>query len=313
VWNLSTATLIDVLRFESVCCALSLSPTGEYLATCHQDRRGVFLWANKAVYQQHLSLKPLPLDFEPTIATLPQSSCAADGAQSVNDIGEIEIDDDDESGVEESKPIKEQISPEMVTLSGLPPPRWAQLPDMDLIRLRNKPKEPPKKPKAAPFFLPTVATLQGFDFNAPVEVDDGGERSRLLTAKRTMLESATNFGLRVIDADTVDKRRQAFDALKAMGPAAIDLELRALPEHSLMNFLQMLAEVVGLRTDFELAQAYLAAFLKIHRDVLWSLDNVQLLPVLRELSEAQKSAWDALDEIMVENLGVIQWLKSAVL
>ena len=32
--------------------------------------------------------------------------------------------------------------------------------------MRNKPKEPPKKPKSAPFFLPTVAGLETkFDFS----------------------------------------------------------------------------------------------------------------------------------------------------
>uniref|UniRef100_A0A914XT60 Small-subunit processome Utp21 domain-containing protein n=1 Tax=Plectus sambesii TaxID=2011161 RepID=A0A914XT60_9BILA len=316
VWNLSTATLVDVLRFESPCCAVSLSPTGEYMATCHQDRRGVFLWANKAVYQQHLPLKPLPLDFEPAVATLPQSAggseqAAVDNVQ-VMEIGEDD-DDDDDLDADETKPNRQQIAVEMVTLSGLPAPRWAQLPDMDLIRLRNKPKEPPKKPKAAPFFLPTVATLEGFAFDAPMEADDGGERSRILTAKRSFLEPSTKFGVSILDADTVEKRRSAFEALKGMGPSAIDLELRTLPNEALLNFLQMLVDVVRLRTDFELAQAYLASFLKIHRDALWSLDDAQLLPLLRELNETQKSAWDALDDLMIENLGVIQWLKSAVL
>lgn len=291
---------------------MSLSPTGEYMATCHYDRRGIFLWANKAVYQQHLALKPLPPDYEPPVAALPQSS--GGGERAADDVQVMEIgDNDDESVMDQSQPNRQQISDEMITLSGLPPPRWAQLPDMDLIRLRNKPKEPPKKPKAAPFFLPTLTTLEGFEFNAPKEADDGGERSRILTAKRSLLEAATKFGLKVIDADTVEKRRSAFEALKLMGPSAIDLELRALPQDALLNFLQIVVEVVRLRTDFELAQAYLASFLKIHRDTLWSLDDAQLSPLLRELSRTEKSAWEALDDLMIENLGVIQWLKSAVL
>lgn len=38
---------------------------------------------------------------------------------------------------------------------------------------RNKPKEPPKKPKAAPFFLPTVGGLETkFDITQSNEDDD---------------------------------------------------------------------------------------------------------------------------------------------
>lgn len=34
------------------------------------------------------------------------------------------------------------------------------------FQLRNKPKEPPKKPKAAPFFLPTIAGVEAkFDLS----------------------------------------------------------------------------------------------------------------------------------------------------
>jgi U3 small nucleolar RNA-associated protein 21 len=34
---------------------------------------------------------------------------------------------------------------------------------------RNKPKEPPKAPKLAPFFLPTVSNEKGFTFNTAIE------------------------------------------------------------------------------------------------------------------------------------------------
>jgi U3 small nucleolar RNA-associated protein 21 len=41
----------------------------------------------------------------------------------------------------------------LVTLSGLPPGHWKNLFHLELIKERNKPKEPPKKPPSAPFFL----------------------------------------------------------------------------------------------------------------------------------------------------------------
>ena len=46
--------------------------------------------------------------------------------------------------------------------------------------MRNKPKEPPKVPKAAPFFLPTIAGLQ--PKFAPIEEDkDTDKVSKVLS------------------------------------------------------------------------------------------------------------------------------------
>ena len=38
--------------------------------------------------------------------------------------------------------------------------RWLNLLNLDVIKAKNKPKAPPKKPKAAPFFLPTIPGLE---------------------------------------------------------------------------------------------------------------------------------------------------------
>eukprot|EP00953_Heterococcus_sp_UTEX-ZZ885_P019538 10911-Heterococcus_DN1.PRE.1 len=43
----------------------------------------------------------------------------------------------------------------LITLSSLPRAYWASLFHLELVKARNRPIEPPKKPEAAPFFLPT--------------------------------------------------------------------------------------------------------------------------------------------------------------
>ena len=55
-----------------------------------------------------------------------------------------------------------------VSLSYLEPfDRWLNLLNLDVIKAKNKPKAPPKKPKAAPFFLPTIPGLSTqFDLSA---------------------------------------------------------------------------------------------------------------------------------------------------
>ena len=73
----------------------------------------------------------------------------------------------DEEKEEEAPPLNdvfkspEQISSELVTLSLLPNSRWQHLLQIDVIKQRNKPKEPIKVPKQAPFFLPTIPNLEG--------------------------------------------------------------------------------------------------------------------------------------------------------
>jgi len=86
---------------------------------------------------------------------------------------ESEEEDEDEDVDEETKKeregfatvvfaMKNPIDPEqmtssvwgdLITLSGLPPSRWQQLPMLEQVRLRNKPKEGLKAPVEAPFFL----------------------------------------------------------------------------------------------------------------------------------------------------------------
>ena len=61
-----------------------------------------------------------------------------------------------------------------------------QINDLNL-KQRNKPKEPPKKPKLAPFFLPTVANVQGFTFAAALESRQN--------EKKVKLEQSWNFKL----------------------------------------------------------------------------------------------------------------------
>jgi hypothetical protein len=67
------------------------------------------------------------------------------------------------------------LSPELVTLSLLPRAQWETLLHLDAIKARSKPIQPPKKPEAAPFFLPTVPGLEGNPvFDAAVAAAGGG-------------------------------------------------------------------------------------------------------------------------------------------
>lgn len=78
------------------------------------------------------------------------------------------------------------LAPSLVTLSLLPRAQWDSLAHIEVIKARNKPLQPPKKPEAAPFFLPTLPGLDPnpvFDLGPAAALggeegdDDGGGKA----------------------------------------------------------------------------------------------------------------------------------------
>jgi U3 small nucleolar RNA-associated protein 21 len=63
-----------------------------------------------------------------------------------------------------------QLESSLVTLTLMPRHKWQTLINLETITARNKPKEAPKAPEAAPFFLPTLpGTETRYDFASTVE------------------------------------------------------------------------------------------------------------------------------------------------
>ena len=71
-------SLLDVFLVWSPVVSLSMSPTGDFLSSCHIDDLGVYLWANKSLYT-HVDLKPLPADFTPRTIEAPSTSHRSQG------------------------------------------------------------------------------------------------------------------------------------------------------------------------------------------------------------------------------------------
>ncbi|KJH51737.1 Utp21 specific WD40 associated domain protein [Dictyocaulus viviparus] len=303
VWELATAQLIDVILFDKPCIGLSFNTSGEYLATIHKEERGIFIWVNKKMYASHVNIRALPVDFTPTWNSY------------TPEIGVNTFVIDDESDDEWEG--KTQIHESLVTYSGLAPSRWANLPILTLIKERNKPHQPARKPKQAPFFLTAVPTLEGFEFEVPQEESD--EQRRILQAKRSLLELESSFSSSLRKASSAEELHNVFTLLKKMSVSAIDFQIRTLPVDLLPKFFLMLTEVLKGRRDFELVQAYLATSIRIHRSSLWyghedkTENGDELSNVLQDLYMEITHAWSNYDEIMVENAAVAQWIKNALI
>ncbi|RDW93222.1 rRNA-processing protein UTP21 [Aspergillus mulundensis] len=270
VWDLPTGHLIDIFRVSSTCTSLAMSPTGDFLATAHADGLGIGLWSNRSLFMP-VSTRNLNVD-SLLEADLPSS--AGEGG-----VGLIEAafrQDDEDRGGDGPISYTGQLSREMLTLSAIPKNKWQTLVYMDLIKERNMPKEPPKGPEKAPFFLPAPSTYGVSDHNADAKLDRAStELSRIAKLR---LSRSTNAGSRftsLLRAGSLSGDFESFFLeMKSLNPSRLELEIRSLDpqvkgeQSELSAFVLALCNRLATRKDFELANAWMAVFLKIHSDVV---------------------------------------------
>lgn len=149
VWDLPTSHLIDAIKLDKPCRAVSMSYTGEYLAASIKDQLGVTIWTNKSLFK-HVPTRQIS-EKEVGQITAPTASGESNGGLLAG-----AFDDDEMEEEEVVAPALDQLSAELMTLSLVPKARWQTLLHLDLIKERNKPTEAPKLPEKAPFFLPST-------------------------------------------------------------------------------------------------------------------------------------------------------------
>ncbi|KAJ8881266.1 hypothetical protein PR048_017742 [Dryococelus australis] len=269
------------------------------LATTHVNYLGVFLWSNRTLYS-HVSLQPLNPEAEYELVDLPSS------------LGKHRSEEDDVPATEEPQFTSvEQINKMLVTLSTLSTSRWHNLLNLDVIKKRNKPKEPPKAPKAAPFFLPTIPSLEmRFDLSETVEKSKDVETRTVLGVNQNL----SIFGKLLNQSAETGRFDSALEKLMSMGPSAIDLEVSLLaPEGGgsielMLKFMRLVEHMLDSRKNFELAYSYLGLFLKTHGETVAS--EPELRSCANSLREQQLSGWQDLQNKLLYNLCVVQALKT---
>lgn len=298
-WDIPTGQLIDQFRTAAACISINMSPTGECIATAHVDYLGIFLWGNKTIYS-HISLKALTPEAEPPLLRLPDNI-------DVNIKQEIDVEIKEEE-IEFKSP--EQISTELITLSGLSTSRWQNLLNLDLIKQRNKPRAPPKIPKAAPFFLPTVPSMNiTFDLKSEQESSLG---SKLLTSQVT--SNLSRFGKALDITRETNDFTSAIATLKQYGPSMIDFEIKSLaPEGGgtievMLQFLKCIEFMLISKKDYELAQAYLSVFLKEHGNRIAEEDTLRNF--MPNIQSCASNSWNKLQEKLLYNMCIITNLKT---
>ena len=152
LWDVPTSSCTDWMSFESAPTSVSVSPTGEFLATTHSKSLGISLWSDRSFYQTiHTDGKHIDRPFQmdeplPLAESWETETKAAEPSETYHAKGQANEEEKSRG------PVKSK-EPGLITLSGLPAAHWKNLFHLELVKERNKPKEPPKKPPSAPFFL----------------------------------------------------------------------------------------------------------------------------------------------------------------
>lgn len=299
VYDIPSAYLVDHFEFDVPCTSLTISPTGDFLATAHVNKLGIYTWANKSLFA-HISLNAIdPLATPPKI-DLPVSAATVEKP-------EIPIDAQPDNNIDTYKtPV--QLSKQLITMSTQAASRWQNLLNLDVVKKRNRPKIPITRPKKAAFFLPTVAGLDfQFDLTDQKKETGNGEASaRFLQPNH--FSNLTKFGQcldRSVKNDIFD---DSIKYITALGPSMVDFEIKSLDPHAsgndtvMFQFLKMVNAMLASNVNFELAQSYLAVFLKEHSRYVMSRPT--LCDYLGEIEETQNTSWKRLEDDLIYGIAV---------
>ncbi|GAA5850196.1 hypothetical protein JCM5353_004683 [Sporobolomyces roseus] len=313
-FDVPTGNLVDAFRTKSVATSLSFSPSGDFLATTHVDSVGVYLWANRAQFAEVSLLTFVEEESLEDVALPTVQGLAADDSLSSLTAP---------TRWEDVQPYTtpDQLSEGLLTLSLMPRSKWATLLNLETIKQRNKPKEAPKAPERAPFFLPTLpGTDARFDFGVDAK-KDGGDAASAATdgAKRKLDYSAgnsieTDFVRRLLAEKENGPYQSFFEYLKALSPSALDLEIRSLSTlPHLRAFLHSLLSRLQSHRDFEATETFLAVFLRIHGDVLISNPEDGIREKMLAIQNEQKKEAERLIDLTHYNLGTLAFLRGVAL
>lgn len=335
-WDLPTGHLIDAFKLPSTCTAISFSPTGEYFATASSEHVGVDVWSNKTLFT-HVPTRHIT---EAELLAISQSEAQAptvsgEGGTSLigtlaNNPSDDNDNEDDLIDLETPESIDAelaQLSSDLVSMSLVPRSRWQNLLHLDIIRQRNKPTAPPKKPEKAPFFLPSLQDRQdnpllsrtGDSQDAAALATLDRERSRIMKMDRVATVGTFTSLLR--DARTTNNHVPFLSHLKTLPPAAADVEIRSLSsaatslsgdpdqDNELVAFVQALTSLLHSKRDFELGQAWMAVFLKVHADVL-GVDE-ELRDAVREWQVVAKEEKKRVELLSEYCNGMVGYLRAA--
>ncbi|KAJ1560942.1 hypothetical protein HK096_006626, partial [Nowakowskiella sp. JEL0078] len=329
VWDIPTAQQVDCFHVDQVATSLSFSPYGNYLVTTHVDQVGL---ANKSMYS-NVTLRNVSEDAEifldlPTSLTSKKVSTENEGDEQT--LIEVEVDELSNGNVvpDAKFDLEEAISivDGMISISSLPKSRWQNLLSLEAIRKRNKPKEQPKAPEKAPFFLPTLPGVE-LHFTDISSEEMKVNESRFLNLGNS--QPASKFLKNLREGKDLNDYSKFMTHMKELPPATLDLEIRMLPLDrdfiDLRSILVALMRQIHLHQDFELSQTYLNVILKYHADMI--INSCKGIPeteemdgllevdssldvILKSIIEIHQTAWNRLGDKFRYGMCMVEFIRA---
>lgn len=324
VWDVISAKQLDAMHVDEAVTSLSLSPSMDMLATTHVGHNGIYLWANRMIYSGALdseiygSGKDIVKVSLPTVSSVETTDLG--DADALNLISKELIGGEGQQSLpgdeEQICSHGSQIMPGLVMLSLLPKVQWQSLVNLDIIKMRNKPTEPPKKPEKAPFFLPSLPSLSGeLTFIVPNSTTGSDEsvhsqKTKLGPLNRVGKGYDSIFLQLVYSCSESGNFDPLVSFLKGLSPSEIDLEFRMLKiidDSEVLDeargkqlqeigmVMDFLTEEIRSKRDFEFLQALTRLFLKIHGETI--LGESLLQEKGKSLLELESSMWQRLDNM----------------
>ncbi|KAK4273647.1 hypothetical protein QN277_016997 [Acacia crassicarpa] len=321
IWDVILARQIDAILVDVPITALSLSPNMDMLATTHADKNGVYLWVNQAMFSSAPDVDSFVSGRHVVSIKLPCISSTNDSQVEHSDKLAKASEHKDVPGFA----ARDKHIPDLVTLSLLPKSQWQSLISLDIIKARNKPIEPPKKPEKAPFFLPAVPSISGeilFEPNKLLEKEKDETSHEGEMFKKVDMPLSRFLYLLKSSAEG-DNYASFTDYIKGLSPSNLDMELRMLqivddddqqeykkPELvSIEQLLDYFIHELSCKNNFEFLQAVIRLFLKIHGETI--RQQSQLQDKARKLLDVQCLVWRKVDRLFQSARCVVAFLSNS--
>eukprot|EP01134_Creolimax_fragrantissima_P007953 CFRG7953T1 len=325
VWDVVAGRLLDWMRVPLAVTGLSFSPTGDFLSTTHVDSLGVYMWANMMVFSS-ISLKETtepeetsmeydsdsedeeaehPYEVQmPTMAGIVYDS----DAEEVNEIVSV-------STTEDNVQPERDFNDNLTSLTGMPASFWHSLAHLETIKERNKPTAPPSKPKAAPFFLPTMTgVVPSFIGAEDGQEQDSKPRSRIFNTDK--VDHRSPFCQLLSDCDSAGDYTPLLEMVMLMSVSAIDLEIRSLDvdtsvDCSQYHMVRFFVHELQRKTNFEMIESLMASFLQIHAETLPQFP--ELMAAIADVQKVHSESWERISNLLNHTLCMVTYMRGATI
>jgi len=318
-WDLNLGRQIDAFRLSSACISLSISSTGEFLATAHEDSLGINIWCNYTIYCP-TALRVVDQETEPPLLDMPFVRCDEPPQEDLEESEDKTLAEVGEL-VQPSYVSPEQLHENLITLSGLPASRWKNLLNIDEIRAKQMILEDKKKAKLikVPFFIPVKDGLKPtLDQEALARFNQTENQESVHPKSRIQeLHLLSPLAQCLVDCESSGDYSPFLEQLKKLGPSLTDAEIRSLGSDScgdnkaMLCFLKAIEQALKRNVDYELVSSWLALFLKAHSDLIGNDPEVRnnCLAIQGLFGES----WDRLKGHFNQILCVLNFVRSSIL